>query len=155
MFEMWLLWLTCFQGLWLADFAPQKFTDFFPRHLQTKSLGNVWSTPPNFGQPPACPSIHVFLYEYVLSSVERKSWKNHRQRLWKENLNKSAQIQYTYLDMSNTSFSWNICGSRNHLNNEHENNKQHHTKHPKKKQLIYAQTLVLVLKTLGAKKTAE
>ena len=57
--------------------------------------------------------------------------------------------------MSNTSFSWNICGSRNHLNNERENNKQHHTKHPKKKQLIYAQTLVLVLKTLGAKKTAE
>ena len=41
------------------------------------------------------------------------------------------------------------------MNNEHENNKQHHTKHPKKKQLIYAQTLVLVLKTLGAKKTAE
>ena len=53
-----------------SQILPLKSLQTFSRGICTPSLWATFGLPPNFGQPPACPSIHVFLYEYVLSSVE-------------------------------------------------------------------------------------
>lgn len=77
---MFKMWLTRFQGLWLAEFAPQKFADFFPPASTHQVFGQRLVYPPtSANRRPAHLDMSEYKFQlehlWVKKPFEKWTWK--------------------------------------------------------------------------------